>query len=146
MDAGGRPFEDGDYVLVLAPQSYATMQNDPDFKASNQFGKPERIWRGEVDELAGWRVVKSNAPGFTPNLSASAGFANKTYNGFGIARNAYQVSDLQNLRVYAAAPGGQTDTLQQSRKIGYKFAFKAIITNQSWIYRIVAAGQNSVNN
>jgi N4-gp56 family major capsid protein len=146
MDAGARQFEDGDYVLVLPPQVHATMQNDPDFKASNQFGKPERIWRGEVDELAGWRFVKSNAPGFAPNTSASAGFANKTYNSFGIARNAYQVSDLQNLRVYAAAPGGQADTLQQSRKLGYKFAFKAIITNQSWIYRIVAAGQNSVNN
>jgi len=146
MDAGAQMFEDGDYVLVLAPQVHAVLQNDPDFKASNQFGKPERIWRGEVDELAGWRVVKSNAPGFAPNTSATSGYANKTYNSFGIARNAYQISDLQNLRVYAAAPGGQTDTLQQSRKIGYKFAFKAIITNQSWIYRIVSAGQNSVNN
>src|SRR5271157_236211 len=125
MDAGARPFDDGDYVFVIPPQVHASLQQDPDFKASNQFGKPERIWKGEVQELAGWRIVKSNAPGFAPFTQAAAGFTNKVFSSFGIARNAYQVSELQNLRVYAAAPGGQTDTLQQSRKIGYKFAFKA---------------------
>ena len=145
MDAGGRMFDDGDYVIVVPPQVHATMQTDPDFKASNQFGKPERIWKGEVQELAGWRFVKSNAPGFSPTVQAGAGFTNKVYSSFAIARNAYQVSELQNLRVYAAAPGGQTDTLQQSRKIGYKFAFKTIITNQTWIYRVRTSGQNSVN-
>jgi N4-gp56 family major capsid protein len=145
MDNGGRPFDDGDYVLVLPPQVHASMQQDPDFKASNQFGKPERIWKGEVQELAGFRFVKSNAPGFAATAQVGSGFSSKVYSSFAIARNAYQVSELQNLRVYAAAPGGQTDTLQQTRKIGYKFAFKTIITNQSWIYRLRSSGQNSVN-
>lgn len=146
MDQGGRMFDDGDYVFVVAPQVHASMLQDPDFKASNQFGKPERIWRGEVQELTGFRVVKTNAPGFAFTAQATAGAANKLYTSFAIARNAYQISDLQNLRVYAAAPGGQTDTLQQTRKLGYKFAFKAIITNQNWIWAAVSAGQNSVNN
>jgi N4-gp56 family major capsid protein len=146
MDQGARPFDDGDYVLVVPPQVHASMLQDPDFKASNQFGKPERIWRGEVQELSGFRIVKSNAPGFTPILSTTSGSAKKQYNSFAIARNAYQISDLQNLRVYAAAPGGQTDTLQQNRKLGYKFAFKAIITNQNWITVVQSAGQNSTNN
>ena len=146
MDQGGRPFDDGDYVLVVAPQVHASMLQDPDFKASNQFGKPERIWRGEVQELSGFRVVKTNAPGFAYTAQATSGAANKLYTSYAIARNAYQISDLQNLRVYAAAPGGQTDTLQQTRKLGYKFAFKAIITNPTWIWSIISAGQNSVNN
>jgi N4-gp56 family major capsid protein len=146
MDQGGRPFDDGDYVLVVAPQVHASMLQDPDFKASNQFGKPERIWKGEVQELSGFRIVKTNAPGFAFIANATSGAAKKQYNSFAIARNAYQISDLQNLRVYAAAPGGQTDTLQQNRKMGYKFAFKAIITNQNWIFSIISAGQNSVNN
>ena len=145
MDGGARAFDDGDYVLVVPPQVHATMQTDPDFKASNQFGKPERIWKGEVQELAGWRIVKSNAPGFAATVQAASGYTNKVFSSFGIARNAYQVSELQNLRVYAAAPGGQTDTLQQSRKIGYKFAFKTIITNQNWIYRFRSSGANSAN-
>jgi len=146
MDQGGRGFDDGDYVFVVPPQVHASMLQDPDFKASNQYAKPERIWKGEVQELAGWRIVKSNAPGFAPTTQSTSGFANKLYNSFGIARNAYQISDLQNLRVYAAAPGGQTDTLQQNRKIGYKFAFKSIITNQNWLFSVISAGQNSVNN
>jgi N4-gp56 family major capsid protein len=146
MDQGGRPFDDGDYVLVVAPQVHASMLQDPDFKASNQFGKPERIWKGEVQQLSGFRIVKSNAPGFAFLSSATSGLAKKYYISYAIARNAYQISDLQNLRVYAAAPGGQTDTLQQNRKIGYKFAFKAIITNQNWITVCYSAGQNSVNN
>lgn len=146
MDQGGRPFDDGDYVLAIAPQVNASMLQDPDFKASNQYQMPQRIWRGEVQELTGFRVVKSNAPGFVPVTQATSGAANKLYYSFAIARNAYQISDLQNLRVYAAAPGGQTDTLQQSRKLGYKFAFKAIITNQNWIWSVISAGQNSINN
>jgi N4-gp56 family major capsid protein len=146
MDQGGRTFDDGDYVLVIAPQVHASMLQDPDFKASNQFGKPERIWRGEVQELSGFRIVKTNAPGFAFTSQATSGAANKLFTSFAIARNAYQISDLQNLRVYAAAPGGQTDTLQQTRKLGYKFAFKSIITNQNWLWAIVSAGQNSINN
>ncbi len=146
MDQGGRPFDDGDYVLVIAPQVHASMLQDPDFKASNQFGKPERIWRGEVQELSGFRIVKTNAPGFAFTSQATSGAANKLFTSYAVARNAYQISDLQNLRVYAAAPGGQTDTLQQTRKLGYKFAFKTIITNQNWIWAIVSAGQNSINN
>jgi N4-gp56 family major capsid protein len=146
MDQGGRPFDDGDFVFVIAPQVNAALLQDPDFKASNQYQKPERIWRGEVQELTGWRIVKSNAPGFAPTTQTTSGAANKLYTSFAIARNAYQISDLQNLRVYAAAPGGQTDTLQQSRKLGYKFAFKAIITNNNWLWSVVSAGQNSINN
>src|SRR5271157_4170326 len=126
MDQGARPFDDGDYILVVAPQVHASMLQDPDFKASNQFGNPARIWRGEVGELSGFRIVKTNAPGFAAVTQSTSGYANKLYYSFALARNAYQISDLQNLRVYAAAPGGQTDTLQQTRKIGYKFAFKAI--------------------
>jgi N4-gp56 family major capsid protein len=146
MDGGARSFDNGDYVFVTPPQVHATLQQDPDWKASHQLSSPEAIWRGEYGSLAGFRFVKSNAPGFAPVTQATVGAANKLFYSFAIARNAYQISDLQNLRVYAAAPGGQTDTLQQSRKLGYKFAFKAIITNQAWIYSTISAGQNSVNN
>jgi len=146
MDQGARPFDSGDYVLVIPPQVKASLLQDPDWKASHQFNQTEAIWRGEVGNLSGFRVIESNAPGFAPTPQSTSGAANKLYNSFAIARNAYQISDLQNLRVYAAAPGGQTDTLQQTRKIGYKFAFKSIITNQNWIFSIISAGQNSINN
>jgi N4-gp56 family major capsid protein len=145
-DAGGRPFDSGDFVAVVGSQVYASLLNDPDFKASHQLNSPDKIWKGEVDALGGFRIVRSNAPAFAPTTQATSGAANKIYTGFAIARFAYQVSDLQNLRTYVVAPGGQYDPLMQSRKIGWKFAFKSIITNNNWIATMYSAGQNSINN
>ena len=146
QDNAARPFESGEYIFVNAPQVYATLLKDPDFKASNQFAAPEKIWRGEVNTLGGFRVIRSNSPAFAATLQAGGGQASKVYSSFAIGRFAYQITDLQNLRVYVVAPGGQTDPLQQSRKIGWKFAFKSLITNQTWIIRVRSAGLNSVTN
>lgn len=146
MDQGARPMGSGEYVFVTAPQVYAGLLNDPDFKASVQFAAPERIWRGEITNLGGFRIVRSNAPGFSPTSQSTSGQSNKIFSSFAIARHAYQITDLQNLRVYVVAPGGQTDPLQQSRKIGFKFAFKTLITNQSWLRRVRSSGLNSANN
>jgi N4-gp56 family major capsid protein len=143
---GARPFGDGDYVGIFAPQVYASLLKDPDFKAAAQFKAPERIWKGEVQELGGIRIVRSNSPAFAFASQATSGFTNRLYSSFIIAQFAYQVSDLQNLRVYVVAPGGQSDVLQQNRKIGWKFAFKAIITNQDWLRRVRSSGQDSTNN
>lgn len=145
-DAGARPMDGGEYVLVTASQVYAGLLKDPDYKASHQLVSPDKIWRGEVDTLAGFRVVRSNAPAFAATTQATTGAANKVYSSFAIAKNAYQISDLQNLKVYVVAPGGQSDPLQQNRKMGWKFAFKTLITNQNWIFRVRSAGASSVNN
>jgi N4-gp56 family major capsid protein len=143
---GGKPFESGEFVLLCGSQVYAAILKDPDWKASNQFAAPEKIWRGEVGALGGFRVVRSNSPALAATAQAGSGQADKVYTSFAIARNAYQITDLQNLRVYVVAPGGQTDPLQQSRKIGYKFAFKTLITNQNWLIRMRSAGLSSVTN
>jgi len=142
---GARGMDGGDYVAVMAPNAYNALLRDPDWKASHQLSSPDKIWRGEVDTLAGIRVVRSNAPGFLPNTSNSGtGQSTKVYTSFMIGRYAYQISDLQNLRVYVVAPGGQTDPLQQSRKLGWKFAFKAIITNNNWLTAYFTSGLDSL--
>jgi N4-gp56 family major capsid protein len=143
---GGRPFESGLYAFVTPPNVYNGLLRDPDFKASVQFKAPENIWRGEVGQLGGFRIVRTNSPAFAAQTQAGAGTANKWYYSFAIARFCYQISDLQNLRVYVVAPGGQSDPLQQSRKIGWKFAFKSVVTNATWAYLVESAGTNSVNN
>jgi N4-gp56 family major capsid protein len=43
-DAGARPFEGGEYVYINPPQIYGSILKDPDFKASNQFKAPEKLW------------------------------------------------------------------------------------------------------
>jgi N4-gp56 family major capsid protein len=141
---GARGMDGGDYACIMAPNAYNALLRDPDWKASHQLNSPEKIWRGEVDTLAGIRVVRSNAPGFLPYTGNTAsGSSLAVYSSFVIGRYAYQISDLQNLRVYVVAPGGQTDPLQQSRKLGWKFAFKAIITNNTWLTLYLTSGLNS---
>jgi N4-gp56 family major capsid protein len=143
---GARPYESGYYAFVTSPQPYAALLKDPDFKAAAQFRAPEKIWRGEVGELYGFRVIRSNSPAFAATSQASAGQSSLVYSSFAIGRFAYQISDLQNLRVYVVAPGGQADPLQQSRKIGWKFAFKSLITNQNWVIVVRSSGLNSKTN
>lgn len=145
---GARPMEDGDYVLVVAPQVYASLLKDPTFVSAAQFRAPERIWKGEVIELGGYRIVRSNAPAFAfiNGSGNGSGKANKIYNSFAVGRFAYQISDLQNLKVFVVSPGGQADPLQQSYKIGLKFDFKTIVTNSAWLTSIFSAGIDTVNN
>ena len=112
---GARPYESGYYAFVTSPQPYAALLKDPDFKAAAQFRAPEKIWRGEVGELYGFRVIRSNSPAFAATSQAGAGQSSLVYSSLAIGRFAYQISDLQNLRVYVVAPGGQADPLQQSR-------------------------------
>jgi N4-gp56 family major capsid protein len=144
QDQGARALSGGDYAFVTPPQVHAALLKDPDFKAANQFARPDRIFRGEVENLGGFRIVRSNSPAFASTAQTTVGFANKVYSSFAIGANAYQITDLQNLQMYVVQPGGQTDPLQQSRKMGWKFAFKSIITNQNWIRRVRSAGLNSV--
>jgi N4-gp56 family major capsid protein len=141
---GARGMDGGDYACIMAPNAYNALLRDPDWKASHQLNSPDKIWRGEVDSLAGIRVVRSNAPGFLPyTANTVSGSSLAVYSSFVIGRYAYQISDLQNLRVYVVAPGGQTDPLQQSRKLGWKFAFKSIITNNTWLTLYLTSGLNS---
>lgn len=152
QDAGGQPLDGGDplmgsqYNLIVAPQVHSTLLKDPDFKASVNYAAPQRIWRGQAEELGGFRIIISNSPSFASTAQATSGQSNKVYSSFAIARGAYQISDLQNLRVYLTPPGGPGDPLHQRRTIGWKFAFKSLITNQTWIRRLRSSGMNSVTN
>lgn len=143
---GARGFDDGDFVFVCAPDVYAALLNDPDFKSAAQLKAPERIWRGEVQELAGMRIVRSNSPAFAALTQTPAGSTSTYFNSFAIGKFAYQVVDLQNLKVYVTPPGGAFDALHQSYRIGYKFAFNSVITNQNWLISSFSAGASSVNN
>lgn len=146
MDQGARPIKDGAYAYITPPQVYGALLKDPDWKASHQLRNPDVIWRGEVGMLGGLAVVRSNAPGFAAQSQTTSGKTNKWYYSFAVGRQAYAITDLQNLRVYTIAPGGHEDPLYQNRKISYKFAFKSVILNQNWLVVIKSSGLNSTNN
>lgn len=145
QDAGARPFGT-DYILVVCPQVHASLLKDPDFKAAVQLGAPDRLYRGQVEQLAGLRVVVTNSPSFAATTTTASGQADKVYSSYAFGEMVYQITDLQNLRVYMAPPGGQSDVLQQRRKMGWKFAFKTVVTQPLWARRIRSAGLNSKTN
>jgi N4-gp56 family major capsid protein len=145
QDQGAKPFGGGEYVYVCPPQVHASLLQDPDWKASHQF-MPDPIYKGEVGMLASFRVVNSNAPAFAATSQATVGAANKVYSSFALGRAAYQITDLQSIEAIPTPPGGSSDPLKQSFKLGIKFSVKSVITNQNWIRRIRTAGLNSVNN
>lgn len=145
-DQGGHTFDNGMYVFACDPQVHAALLKDPDYKAANQLSNADRIFRGTVDMLGGFNVVMSNAAVRNATTSTGSGSANNVYSSFAVAREAFQVTDLQSLEVIVTPPGGQADALKQNTKIGYKFSFKSNITNQNWIWRVRSAGLNSVTN
>lgn len=145
QDNGAKPFDSGGYVFACPPQVHAGLLQDPDWKASHQF-MPDPIYRGEVGSLANFRVVNTNAPAFAATTTTASGLADKVYSCFAIARGAYQIADLQSIEAIPTPPGGQSDPLKQSFKLGIKFSSKSVITNQDWLIRTRSAGANSKNN
>lgn len=144
--AGGHTFDNGLYTFVTGPQVHASMLKDPDYKAANQLSNADRIFRGTIDMLGGFNVVMSNAAIQNATTSTGSGSSNNVYSSFALAKEAFQVTDLQSLEVIVTPAGGQSDPLKQNVKIGYKFSFKANITNQAWIYRVRSSGLNSITN
>jgi hypothetical protein len=61
------------------------------FKAAAQFRAPEKIWRGEVGELYGFRVIRSNSP-FAATSQTGSGQSSLVYSSFAIGRFAYQIN------------------------------------------------------
>jgi hypothetical protein len=57
------------------------------------------------------------------------------------ARDAYGVVPLQrgSARTIIQRAGGNTDPLEQRNTVGWKSAGCAIILNDDWMYRVVAA-------
>jgi N4-gp56 family major capsid protein len=147
QDQGATTMDNGSYVLVVPPQVQASMLKDPDWKEANKYAGADKIFRGQFATLAGMNCVVSNAPAMTTGVAqATSGFTNKLFSSFAIAKFAYMITDLQGLQMYSVAPGGHTDALQQSRKLGWKFAFKSLIVNQNWIRRVRTSGLSSANN
>lgn len=146
-DQGGHTFDNGLYAFVCGPQVHAAMLKDPDYKAANQLSNADRIFRGTIDMLGGFNVVMTNAAIVNSvTTSTGSGSSSKVFSSFALARESFQVTDLQSLEVIVTPAGGQSDPLKQNVKIGYKFSFKANITNQAWINRVRSSGLNSVTN
>lgn len=117
------------YVLYVDSSVAMDILADSEFRASNQLdasslkaGKIIGLWYGVM-------VVESN---LIPTIASTA----TVHTSYLIGRNAYAVTDLQNLTTYVKGDGGNSDPLEQRKTIGWKAAFKAVILNNSFMVRI----------
>lgn len=124
---GALPF-DMDYVMVVDPSVEADILADTQFTSVGNFN-PDPVYIGEVGKWFGTRVVRSNN---IPAISSTT----TVHTSFVFGQNAYAVTDLQQLQMYVEGPGGITDPLEQTRTMGWKTAFKAVILNNNFFLRI----------
>lgn len=126
---GAPTFEDGLYRMVVDPEVEADITTDSQFVAGSQYSALRKLEQNEVGTWLGIRVMRSN------NLATIAS-TTTVHTSLVFGRGAFAVVDLQPLRTYVEASGGNSDPLHQRKTIGWKTAFKAVRLNESFMLRI----------
>lgn len=132
------PFGDGYYRLMISPEQGFDLRNDGTTNGNwvdvNKYTTPETVLRGELGRLEGFRVMEVvNAPTFASTVTVHAGIAVGAVKGWG-------AGDLQTLRIYHVAPGGDhVDPLAQEELVGWKVAFGVAILASARFYRLESA-------
>lgn len=129
-----RPFADGFYRLWVHPNVEYDLRSDTDtggFIDVKKYtdGLADDIIRGEVGRLEGFRIMSVvNAPTFASTTTVYRSIALGDKKGWG-------VGDLQTLRTYHVAPGGDhTDPLAQEELMGWKVNFGVAVLNNDYYF------------
>lgn len=129
---GAEEFADGNFVLVVDPSVELDLMGDSTFQSTvirNGQGTSGENYKGAVTKFGGVTVVRSNN---IPTISSTA----TVHTSYVFGKNAFAVSDLQSLEMYKEGPGGQSDPLHQTMKMGWKVGFKSVILNNNFMVRI----------
>ena len=132
---GASEFADGNFVLVVDPSVELDLMNDTTFQATvirNGQGTSGENYKGTITKFGGVTVVRSNN---IPTISSTA----TVHTSYVFGTDAYATSDLQSLEMYKEGPGGQSDPLHQTMKMGWKVGFKSVILNNDFMVRIESA-------
>lgn len=135
---GASEFDDGNYVLAVAPQVEGDLLQDPLLQnvayRQTPNGHTNELYKGAIMTFGGVTIVRSNQIAFNGILvgatSVLPGFVS-----FLFGQNAYAVTNLQNMQTYTQTPGSVADPLEQRMTVGWKFAFKSVILNNNFMYR-----------
>ena len=127
--AGGSANGSGTYVLVVDPSVEADITSDATFLAASEYSAITNLFNDEVGRWFGVRVVRSN------NMAAITS-TTTVHTSLLIGKNAFAVSDLQNLATYIEGPGSVADPLHQNRTLGWKCSFAVAILNQTFMLRV----------
>ena len=129
---GAREFADGNFVMVVDPSVELDLMGDTTLQSTvirNGQGMSGENYKGAVTKFGGVTIVRSNN---IPTISSTT----DVHTSYVFGKDAYAVSDLQSLEMYKEGPGGQSDPLHQTMKMGWKVGFKSVILNNNFMVRI----------
>lgn len=118
-------FSDGYFHVIISPEQGLDLMTDTatgGWLDSLKYTTATPMLTGELGQFFGARfVITSNAKVF-----ATAGASSKdVHSAIFLGTNAFAIGDLQTLRGYYTAPGGQSDPLHQKAIVGAKAALGA---------------------
>lgn len=130
-------FSDGLYRLIVSPEVAYDITSDTatgGFVDVRKYTDPTDLLNGEIGRMAGFRIIEAvNAPTFSSTVTVHASLALGALPGWGWG-------DLQTLRAYHVAPGGDhSDPLAQSEKAGWKVDFGVGVLSNARYYRLESA-------
>jgi len=129
---GAQEFNDGNFVLAVDPSVELDLMGDTTFQSTvirNSQGLSGENYKNTITKFGGVTVVRSNN---IPTIASTT----TVHTSYVFGMNAFAVSDLQSLAMYKEGPGGQSDPLHQTMKMGWKMAFKSVILNNNFMVRI----------
>lgn len=138
-------FPDGYYHAYIHPNVVFDLQSDTavgGWMDANKYTDAMPLLTGEIGRYAGVRFMETTAA----TIFAAAGAAGiDVYSTFVTGPDAYGFGDMQTLRTYYVAPGGDhTDPLAQSAVVGWKAMFGcAFLDSNGARYRRIESATNA---
>lgn len=127
---------DGYYRLIVSPNVYFDLRNETaagSWQDTLKYTDAEPLLANEMGRLEGFRVMRAvNAPTFASTTTVHASIAFGALPGWGWG-------DLQSLKTYHEAPGGNSDVLQLSEKLGWKVDFGVGVLDNARYFRCESA-------
>lgn len=133
------PRINGIYVAFVSPNVVGQLMKDEAFRNAVQFQK-DSMFTGEIAKYMGFRIVETpQAPSLTSSGSNNA--VSNVEQIIAIGDMAYGVTTwmMNDFDLIYTSPGGHGDEYAVLNKLAWKFYYKPVILNQSWIYRLEAA-------
>lgn len=128
-----RPFDDGYYVMVAHPNTVSSLESDSNWRTWNQYQAKDTMWKGEVGNIFGIKVIESTQIKSTTSGTGTPG-TTAAYFSPVFGKGAYAVTELDGgVKTYIKNPS-ESDTsnpLNQWSTVGWKATFATQVLNNS---------------
>lgn len=126
-------YKDGNYVMVVAPESELTLLRDEAFKDWNSNQHAEKMWNGEIGRVGGARIVTSTNIAKTASAQLSVGTVNTAVFNVLMAPKGLAVTEIDGhikMKVKPAGSAGGADPLDQVSTVGWKWTGVAKVVDE----------------